>query len=313
MGKYVLRRLLATVPVLFGVSVLVFSIVHLIPGDPALILAGMEANEEQVARVRQDLGLDRPLHIQYASYVARALRGDLGRSIHSRQQIWHAITEHFPATLELTVASLLLSSVVGIVVGVVSAVKRYSFFDHLSMLGALAGISMPIFWIGILLMWFFSLYLEWLPTGGRGGPVWTLAGLRSLVLPSLALAGISVAMIARLTRSTMLEVLRQDFVTTARSKGLGERLVIFRHALGNALIPVVTYVGLEFGVLLGGAVVTEQIFSWPGMGRLVVDAINSRDYPIIQGSILFFAVLFVLINLIVDLLYGLLDPRIRYE
>jgi peptide/nickel transport system permease protein len=313
MGKYVLRRLLATVPVLLGVSVLVFSIVHLIPGDPALILAGMEASEAQVARVRQDLGLDRPLHVQYLTYVTRALRGDLGRSIHSRQQIWQAITEHFPATLELTVASLLLSSVVGIVVGVVSAVKRYSLFDHLSMLGALAGISMPIFWIGILLMWFFSLYLEWLPTGGRSGPAWTLAGLRSLVLPSLALAGISVAMIARLTRSTMLEILRQEFVTTARSKGLGERLVIFRHALGNALIPVVTYLGLEFGVLLGGAVVTEQIFSWPGMGRLVVDAINSRDYPIIQGCILFFAVLFVLINLMVDLLYGLLDPRIRYE
>jgi peptide/nickel transport system permease protein len=313
MSPYVARRLWATIPVLLGVSILVFSIVHLIPGDPALILAGMEASEVQVAKVRQELSLDRPLYVQYSSYVSRALKGDLGRSIHSRQPVWQAIKEHFPATLELTVASLLLAGLVGIIVGVTSAVKQYSLFDHLTMLGALAGISMPIFWIGILLMWFFSLYLEWLPTGGRDGPLWTLVGLRSLVLPALTLAGISVAMIARLTRSTMLEVLRQDYITTARAKGLSEQLVIFGHALGNALIPVVTYVGLQFGVLLGGAVVTEQIFSWPGMGRLVVDAISSRDYPVIQGCILFFAVLFVIINLIVDLLYGLLDPRIRYD
>ena len=313
MGNYILRRLYATVPVLFGVSVLVFSIVHLIPGDPALILAGMEASETQVARVRQELGLDRPLYVQYVSYVSRAVRGDLGRSIHSRQAVAEAIRDSFPATLELTLASLLVAGVIGLLAGVVSAVKRYSLFDHLTMLGALAGISMPVFWIGMLLIWGFSLRIEWFPTGGRAASMWSVAGLRSLVLPALTLAGASVAMIARLTRSTMLEVLRQDFITTARAKGLGERLIVFRHALANAMIPVTTFMGLEFGVLLGGAVVTEQIFSWPGMGRLVVDAIGSRDYPIIQGCILFSAILFVLINLLVDLVYGLLDPRIRYE
>jgi peptide/nickel transport system permease protein len=313
MIHYILRRILATIPVLLGVSVLVFSMVHLIPGDPAMILAGMEASDAQIAKVRQDLELDQPLYVQYVNYIQRALRGDFGRSIHSRQPVWQAITQRFPATLELTLASLALAAILGILVGVVSAVKQYSVFDHLSMLGALAGISMPVFWIGILLMWFFSLYLEWLPTGGRGGPVWTIDGFKSMILPAITLAGISVAMIARLTRSTMLEVLRQDYITTARAKGLQEWLVIFRHTLGNAMIPVVTFMGLQFGVLLGGAVVTEQIFSWPGMGRLVVDAISSRDYPVIQGAILFFAVLFVIINLIVDLLYGVLDPRIRYD
>ena len=313
MGNYILRRLSAVVPVLFGVSVLVFSIVHLIPGAPALILAGMEASKTQVARVRQELGLDRPLYVQYASYVSRAVRGDLGRSIHSRQAVSEAIRDSFPATLELTLASLFIAGGIGVLAGVVSAVKRYSLFDHLAMFGALTGISMPVFWIGMLLIWVFSLHFEWFPTGGRPASMWSVAGLHSLVLPALTLAGASVAMIARLTRSTMLEVLRQDFITTARAKGLGERLIVFRHALANAMIPVTTFMGLEFGVLLGGAVVTEQIFSWPGMGRLVVDAIGSRDYPIIQGCILFSAILFVFINLLVDLVYGLLDPRIRYE
>jgi peptide/nickel transport system permease protein len=313
MGRYILRRLSAMIPVLFGVSLLVFSIVHLIPGDPAVILAGMEASESQVARVRQELGLNRPLYVQYASYMAHVLRGDLGRSIHSRQPVSAAIEECFPATLELTLASLLIATVIGIAVGVVSAVERYSIFDHVSMVGALAGISMPVFWSGMLLIWALALRLEWFPTGGRPESAWTPAGLRSLVLPALTLAGASVAMIARLTRSTMLEVLRQDFITTARAKGVGELLILFRHALANAIIPVTTFMGLECGVLLGGAVVTEQIFSWPGMGRLIVDAIGSRDYPIIQGCILFSATLFVLINLLVDLIYSALDPRIRYE
>jgi peptide/nickel transport system permease protein len=313
MLRYILRRLLATIPVLIGVSVLVFSIVHLIPGDPALILAGMDATEEQAAETRKKLGLDRPLYVQYFSYISRALRGDLGRSIHSRIPVWQSIKDFFPATLELTTASLILAGVFGIIVGIISAVKQYSIFDHASMVAALAGISMPIFWIGILFIWLFSLKLEWLPTGGRAFEFWSLDELRHLVLPALTLSGISVAMIARLTRSTMLEVLRQDYVITARSKGLPETLVIIRHALGNALIPVVTYMGLQYGILLSGAVVTETIFSWPGIGRLVVEAISSRDYPVIQGCILFFAVVFVIINLAVDLLYGILDPRIRYD
>ena len=310
---YVFRRLLATIPVLIGVSMLVFSIVHLIPGDPALILAGMDATEEQAAETRRKLGLDRPLYVQYFSYISRALKGDLGRSIHSRIPVWRSIKDFFPATLELTTASLVLAGILGIAVGIISAVKQYSIFDHLSMVAALAGISMPIFWIGILFIWLFSLQLEWLPTGGRAMEFWSWEELKHLVLPALTLSGISVAMIARLTRSTMLEVLRQDYVTTARSKGLPEVLVIIRHALSNALIPVVTYMGLQYGILLSGAVVTETIFSWPGIGRLVVEAISSRDYPVIQGCILFFAVVFVLINLVVDLLYGILDPRIRYD
>lgn len=310
---YALRRILASIPVLFGVSVLVFSIVHLIPGDPALILGGMDATEEQAAEIRERLGLDRPLYLQYYSYITHALQGDMGRSIHSRVPVWHLIKDHFPATLELTTASLILAGVLGIAIGIISAVKQYSLFDHLTMMGALAGISMPIFWIGILLMYVFSLQLEWLPTGGRALEIFSWNELKHLTLPALTLSGISIAMIARLTRSTMLEVLRQDFVVTARSKGLPEIMVIVRHALGNALIPVVTYMGLQYGILLGGAVVTEQIFSWPGMGRLIVEAISDRDYPVIQGCILFISALFVAINLTVDLLYGVLDPRIRYD
>lgn len=310
---YVARRLRATVFVLVGVSVLVFVMVRLIPGDPALILAGVEASREQAAEVRRGLGLDQPIWVQYARYVGRALEGDLGKSIHSRRPVWREIQDRFPATLELTLVSLALAGVIGIVAGVVSAVRRGSAIDSLAMVGSLAGVSMPIFLLGVLLIWLFSLYLGLLPTGGRPSCLLCLEHLRHLVLPSLTLAGVSVGMVARLTRSTMLEVVHEDFVRTARAKGLGERLVIYKHALRNAMIPVVTYMGLQFGVLLGGAVVTEQIFSWPGMGRMLVEAIESRDYPVIQGAILFMAVVFVVINLLVDLLYGWLDPRISYE
>jgi len=313
MLRYIVRRLVATIPVLFGVSVLVFFMVRLIPGDPVLILAGMEAAGDQVARVRHDLGLDRPIHIQYVSYVGRALRGDMGRSIHSKRPVWEEIKERFPATFELTTVSILIAAFFGIVIGVISAVKQYSIFDHISMVSALASISMPIFLLGLLLMWFFSLYLAWLPTGGRPECFWCLDKLKHLILPSLTLSGAALPMIARLTRSTMLEVIRQEYINAARAKGLPERWVIFKHALRNALIPVVTYMGLQYAILLGGAVVTEQIFSWPGMGRLVVEAIRSRDYPVIQGCILFLAMISVGMNLLVDLLYGFLDPKIRYE
>lgn len=313
MLPYLARRLRATVFVLIGVSVLVFAMVRLIPGDPAVILAGVDASREQTERVRRDLGLDRPIWVQYAKYVGRAAGGDLGKSIHSRRPVWQEIRDRFPATLELTVLSLALAALAGVGAGVVSAVRRHTWLDYVSMVGALAGISMPIFLIGILLIWLFSLYLGWLPTGGRAACGFCLDHWRSAVLPALTLAGVSVGMIARLTRSTMLEVIREEWVRTARAKGLGEGLVVGKHALRNALIPVVTYMGLQFGVLLGGAVVTEQIFSWPGMGRMVVEAIESRDYPVIQGAILFMALLFVLINFLVDVLYGVLDPRISRE
>jgi peptide/nickel transport system permease protein len=310
---YVARRLRATVFVLIGVSALVFVMVRLIPGDPALILAGIDASREQAAEVRRSLGLDQPIWVQYGRYVGRALEGDLGKSIHSRRPVWREIRDRFPATLELTLVSLALAGAVGIVVGVVSAVRRGTAVDSLAMVGSLAGVSMPIFLLGILFIWLFSLYLRLLPTGGSPPCLLCVDHLRHLVLPALTLAGVSVGMVARLTRSTMLEVIHEEFVRTARAKGLGERLVIYKHALRNALIPVVTYMGLQFGVLLGGAVVTEQIFSWPGMGRMLVEAIESRDYPVIQGAILFMAALFVAINLLVDLLYGWLDPRISYE
>jgi peptide/nickel transport system permease protein len=313
MLNYIFRRLLSTIPVLLGVSLTVFIMVRLIPGDPVAILAGIEATGEQVARVRHDLGLDRPLHVQYFAYISRALRGDMGRSIHSRQPVWEEIKERFPATLELTTVSIVVAAFFGILVGVVSAVKQYSLFDHMSMVSALAGISMPIFLTGLLLMWFFSLYLGWLPTGGRPECFWCFDRIRYLILPALTLSGTSLPMIARLTRSTMLEIVRQEYITTARAKGLSEGWVIFKHALRNALIPVVTYMGLQYAILLGGAVVTEQIFSWPGMGRLMVEAIRSRDYPVIQGCILFMAFISVIMNLIVDLLYAVLDPKIRYE
>jgi peptide/nickel transport system permease protein len=313
MLRFIGRRCLSMIFVLFGVSLLVFMMVHLIPGDPALMVAGMEASEEQVAKIRDSLGLDRPYHIQYLDYIARALMGDMGRSIISRKPVAALIRDFFPVTFELTTASIAIASLIGIMVGVVSAVRQYSLFDYLSMVGALTGISMPIFWIGLLLMWFFSIYLGWLPTGGWDQTFWSLNGLRHAVLPVLTLSGISVAMIARLTRSTMLEVIRQDYITTARAKGVREVYVIYLHALRNALIPVVTYMGLQYGILLGGAVVTEQIFSIPGIGRLVVQAVYDRDYPVIQGCILFIAMIFIIINLVVDLLYGLLDPRIRYE
>ncbi len=313
MIPYVLRRLRSAVFILVGVSLLVFAAVRFIPGDPAAVLAGADTTDAQIEQVRRDLGLDRPLHVQYTRYVARALRGDLGRSLHSRQPVAAEIARRFPATLELTVASLALAALAGIAVGVLSAVRPYSLLDHAAMVGALAGISMPVFLIGLLLVWLFSLHLGWFPTGGRPECVVCVERLRHLVLPTLTLAGISVGMIARLTRTTMLEVIREDYNRTARAKGLPERVVIWRHALRNALIPVVTFLGLQFGVLLGGAVVTETIFSWPGMGRLVVEAIGSRDYPVIQGAVLFMAGLFVLINLGVDLLYGVLDPRVRRD
>jgi peptide/nickel transport system permease protein len=313
MLRYISRRCFSAIFVLFGVSLLVFMMVHFIPGDPALMVAGMEASPEQVEKIRESLGLDRPYHIQYLDYLNKALRGDLGRSIHSRKPVADLIRDFFPATFQLTTASIMIAGLLGIFIGVISAVRQYSLFDYITMVGALAGISMPIFWIALLLMWFFSIYLGWLPTGGWDQNFWSVNGLRHAVLPVLTLSGISVAMIARLTRSTMLEIIRQDYITTARAKGLREVYVIFLHALRNAMIPVVTFVGLQYGILLGGAVVTEQIFSIPGIGRLVVQSIYDRDYPVIQGCILFIAAIFIIINLVVDLLYGWLDPRIRYD
>jgi ABC-type dipeptide/oligopeptide/nickel transport system permease component len=313
MRQFILRRLLVTVPVLLGVSVLAFAIMHVVPGDPVRLIAGPDAPEDVVDRIRTELGLDRPLHVQYWSFLTRAVQGDLGRSLRSRAPVVDEILDRFPATLELTTVSMIIAVLVGVPLGLVSAVRRASWVDYTAMGVSLSTLSMPVFWFAIVAIWIFSLVLGWFPVSGRGGPVWEWEGLRHAALPAITLATTSVAIISRLTRSGMLEVLGRDYITTARAKGIAEPLVVGKHALKNALIPVVTVIGLQYGFLLGGAVVTETIFAWPGVGRLAITSILQRDYPVVQGCVLLVAVVFVLINLVVDLLYGLLDPRIRYD
>jgi len=333
MTRYVGRRLLETVPVVFGVLLVVFVISHLTPGDPVLIALGEHATPQAVEQLRAELQLNDPLPVQFAKYLNRALRGDLGRSIQNNEQVTEELTNRFPATIELTAAAMLIASLVGILIGVIAAARQNSWFDGTSMVVALFGFSMPIFWLGIMLILLFAWYLDWFPISGRLGYTIEISrltnlyvldailtrnwlalqdALRHLVLPAVTLATVPLAIIARMTRSSLLEVLRQDYVRTARAKGLAERVVVSRHALKNAFIPVVTVIGLNVGALLGGAILTETIFAWPGVGRLVVDAIFARDYPIVQGAVLVIALVFVLVNLLVDLSYAVLDPRIRY-
>ncbi len=313
MWPYILRRLLAAIPVLLGATFLAFLILYLSPGDPARLVAGEQAFEEDVRHIRHALGLDRPFLVQYARFLGNVLTGELGRSIRTGRLVRDEIGARFPYTLELALTSLILSIGIGVAAGIAAAVRPNSTYDYGATLGALAGISTPTFWLGLLLMLTFSYYLGWLPASGRGGPVWTLAGIESMIMPAIALGLPSAAIIARLTRSSLLEVLRQDYIRTARSKGLIERLVVVRHALRNALIPVITVVGLRLGALLGGAVITEQVFAWPGIGTLIVTAIATRDYPVVQGTMLIASFVFVTVNLTVDLLYALVDPRIKYE
>ena len=305
MAGYVVQRVLGLVPVLFGVSLVVFSILKFIPGDPARVMAGLDAAPEDVENVRRQLGLDQPLHIQYFRFVGNALTGDFGRSIRSKRPVGEEIANTMPSTIQLAAVSMVLATVFGAVLGIIAATRQYTIWDGLTMVLALLGISVPIFWLGLMLILIFAVQLGWLPAQGRGGP-------ENFILPSLTLGAASAGIIARMIRSSMLEVLRQDYVRTARAKGLGERLVVLRHALKNAAIPAVTVIGLQFGFLLGGAVITETVFAWPGMGRLVVEAIKFRDYPVVQSGILLLALIFSLVNLIVDLLYAYLDPRIRY-
>jgi len=302
---YIVRRLLLAVPVLIGVSILVFSIVRFIPGDPARVIAGVQAPQSAVERVRREMLLDEPLHTQYFVYMGNLLQGDMGRSAFTRRPVAVELYERFPNTLILTVAALGIATVLGMSAGIISATKRYSLFDNFVMLLALAGIAIPVFWLGLMLQLLFSVNLGWLPSSGMD--TW-----RHLILPALTLGLATTALIARITRSSMLDVLGQDYINTARAKGLVERIVVYKHALKNALIPVVTVMGLQFGILLGGAVLTESVFSWPGVGRLLVDSILARDYPVVQGAVLVLALFFVLINLVVDIIYALLDPRITY-
>ncbi|MCX8118942.1 MAG: ABC transporter permease [Desulfobacterota bacterium] len=332
MARFILRRFLHLVFILFGVSLLVFLMLRFIPGDPAQLLVGEFASPQEVQKIREKLGLDRSYPYQYAIYLRHLLSGDLGVSIRSNVPVVEEMLTRFLATAELSIAAILISSLVGVLAGVISSVRKYSIFDYASMVMALIGISMPIFWLGLMLMYLFSVKLGMLPMMGRmtmGADYSAITGLvvldsllsgnfplfidslRHLILPAFTLATIPMAIIARMTRSSMLEVLSKDYIRTARAKGLGPGAVIFKHALKNAFLPVLTVIGLNFGILLGGAVLTETIFSWPGLGRYVVDSLLARDYPAVQGCILFFAVIMVLVNLAVDILYFYLDPRLR--
>lgn len=305
MFRYFVMRLLGLVPTMFLVTVCVFFFVHLLPGDPAQLAAGPEADEETVRMVRERLGLDRPLPEQFVLFVKKTVTGDFGISIRSQRPVIDEVADRFGPTLLLTVAAMAWAVVFGLLIGIVSAVKRGRWPDRLGMAFAVSGISMPPFALGILLMEVFSVWLGWFPTVGAES--W-----RHYVLPSITLGAGVAAVMARFTRSALIEVLSEDYVRTARAKGLPARQVLSRHALRNALIPVVTMMGLQFGFLLGGSIVVEKVFNWPGMGRLLVDAVEMRDYPVMQTCVLLFSMEFLLINLAVDLLYGGLDPSIRY-
>lgn len=334
MLSYIIRRILILIPTLLGVSIIVFLMLRLTPGDPAELMLGERATEAALEQVREHLGLNEPLHVQYGLFLKRLSKGDLGETIFTRQKVWIEIKERFPATIELSVLALIISCFFGIVLGIISATKQYSIFDYLSMVGALAGVSMPIFWLGLICMLIFSLNLGWLPISGRLSVDIELevitnfyvvdailtknwAALKDviwhLIMPAAVLSTIPTAITARMTRSAMLDVLRQDYIKTAKAKGLSKFKVIYKHALRNALIPVVTTIGLQFGVLLGGAILTETIFAWPGVGKWMYDGVMKRDYMVIQGGTLFIATLFIGINLVVDVLYAVINPRISVK
>ena len=306
MITYLINRLALSAIVVFGVSILVFSMLHLVPGDPAVVMLSESASGQDVEQLRHDLGLDQPLWVQYTLYIGHVVHGDLGRSIRLQQPVAQLIAGRLPNTLELAITSLTLATILGVAVGAMSAVRRGRVSDHAVMAAALLGVSLPSFWLGLLLILFFGLRLGVLPIAGNQD------GLTSLVLPAVTLAAVPTATIARLTRSGLLDVLGEDYIRTARAKGLRELAVIVNHALRNSMIPVITVVGVQFGVLLGGAVIVETVFAWPGVGRLLIDAVSARDFPLVQGIMLFISISFVLVNLLADVVYAYVDPRIRY-
>ncbi len=338
MLKYILKRLGLLIPTLLGVATIVFFMVALSPGDPARVMLGERANAQQLEQLRQELGLDKPLAEQYWLYLQRMVQLDFGESIKTGRPVMEEISELYPATLELAFWAMVFAAVVGILIGVASAIKKNTWVDYTAMVGALVGVSMPVFWLALVLIMIFSVGLGWFPTGGRinvrfffesitgvylvdtfiymvrdGNTEYFLDALRRLVLPAVALGTIPLAIIARVTRSSMLEVLKQDYIKTARAAGISERRVIFRYALKNALLPIITVVGIQFGLLLSGAILTETIFAWPGIGRWLYTAIQARDYPAVQGGVIVISTTFVLINLVVDILYSLVNPRIRLQ
>lgn len=350
MTRYILRRIITVIPTLIGVTFVVFMFQRLIPGDPAVAMLGEHATQENVERIREQFGLNRPVFLdrealaqgdlagffdtQYFRYMARLVRLDMGSSIHRRIPVAETLGLRFPATMELALFAMIIAILIGIPVGIASAARRNSTLDSVSMIGSLIGVSMPIFWLGLMLIMIFSVYLKWLPTGGRLDPSLKLElqtnyalidglitgnipafidAFKHIILPGIALATIPMAIIARMTRSSMLDVLQEDYVRTAHAKGLAEQVVLFRHALKNAFLPVITVIGLQLGSLLAGAVLTETIFAWPGIGKWVYDAILARDYPIVQGGTLVIALVYVVANLLVDVSYSFLDPRIHYD
>jgi peptide/nickel transport system permease protein len=348
--RYIIRRLITLIPTVLGVTIVIFLFLRLIPGDPAVAMLGEHAATENVERIREQLGLNRPLFLdrealeegdvggffdsQYFRYLGRLVQGDLGNSIHRRIPIADTLKERFPATAELALISIFIGAIIGVLAGIISAARRNSILDTTSMVGSLAGVSIPIYWLGLMEIMLFAVILQWLPAGGRLDPAIELETrtnfylidsllsgnmeafvdvAKHLALPVIALATHPMSIIARMTRSSMLEVLQEDYIRTAHAKGLRERAVLMQHALKNAFLPVITIIGLQTGTLLAGAILTETIFSWPGIGKWVYDAILARDYPIVQGGTLLIAIIFVAVNLLVDVSYAFLDPRIHYE
>jgi len=331
---FIIRRTLIIIPTLLGVSIVVFLLLSITPGDPAELLLGERATEASLEAMREYLGLNEPLPVQYGMFLKRLIRFDLGETIWTRQKVSTEIKERFPATIELSLAAMFLSCLFGVLLGIVSASRQYSIFDYLSMVASLIGVSMPVFWLGLMLMLVFALNLGWFPVSGRisvGTELtvitnfyvldailthnWKALGdvLHHLALPSIALSTIPMAIVARMTRSSMLEVLRQDYIKTARAKGLSETKVVLKHALRNGLIPVVTVIGLQFGILLGGAILTETVFAWPGVGKWIYEGVVKRDYMVIQGGTMLVATAFVVVNTLVDILYAVINPRISMK
>lgn len=313
MMRFLVRRLLAVLPTLIGVTIIAFLILHLTPGDPARLIGGPDATEADLQTIRIQLGLDQPLLVQYWEFISGLFTGDLGESWYMRVPVNQLISEALPRSLELIVAAMILATVIGVLCGVIAAKWRNSIIDRLTMLGAMVGISMPNFWLGQLLILWISVKLGWLPVSGLGDNPWSIDGLRHLILPAVAAAVPSAAYLARLTRSTMLEIMRQDYIRTARAKGLAEAIVLLKHALRNTLIPVVTLIGMQFGSLLGEAVIVETVFAWPGLGRLIINATFSRDFPVVQGGVVVIAVAFIIINILVDISYKFLDPKVSLD
>ncbi|WP_257348194.1 ABC transporter permease [Pseudalkalibacillus decolorationis] len=313
MGTYIIRRTFDLLPTIFVVAVIVFIITRLIPGDPAAVMLGPQASVEDIEALRENLGLNDPLYIQFLQYMGNLATGDFGTSLTYNQPIVNLIMDRFPNTLILAVSALIIAFMVGVPAGIISASKQNSLLDYSVMLVSLIGVSMPIFWLGVMLVLYFSVNLGWFPATGMGTlDDGLIPFIKHLILPSITLATIPMATFARITRSSMLEVISQDYIKTARSKGLNEFWVICKHAFKNALTPLLTVLGMQISMMLGGAVLTETIFSWPGMGRLIVDAIDKRDFVVVQGTVLFIAVIFVVVNLLVDIMYKVVNPRVNY-